>query len=70
MRMLYDMDFIFCRNVLIYFEKDNARHVINLLYDSLRKGGYIFLGLAETMHLYSGAFKLVKFRELYGYLKE
>lgn len=70
MRLLFDMDFIFCRNVLIYFQKDVARQVISSFYDSLRKNGYILLGLAESMHLYSGAFKLVKFKELFGYKKE
>lgn len=70
MRLIFDIDIIFCRNVLIYFEKETARQVISSYYDSLNKGGYIFLGLAESMHLFSGAFKLVKFKELFGYLKE
>lgn len=70
MRLLNDLDFIFCRNVLIYFSAPVAKQVINCFYDSLNKGGYIFLGLAESMHLFSGAFKLVKFKELFGYMKE
>lgn len=70
MRLIYDMDFIFCRNVLIYFSHPVAKQVISYFYNGLNKGGYIFLGLAESMHLFSGAFKLIKFRELYGYMKE
>jgi chemotaxis protein methyltransferase CheR len=70
MRLVAGADIIFCRNVLIYFAHPVAKQVINYFYDSLNRGGYIFLGLAESMHLFSGAFKLVKFRELYGYMKE
>lgn len=70
MKLIYNIDFIFCRNVLIYFSEAQAKQVVNYFYDSLNKGGYIFFGHAESMHLLSGAFRLVKFRELIGYMKE
>lgn len=69
MRLYGNMDFVFCRNVLIYFSPTAAKQVINCYYDSLKKGGCIFLGLAESMHLFSGAFKLVKFNDMYWYAK-
>lgn len=41
-------DVIFCRNVLIYFEKDVATAVIDMLISQLKPGGLIFLGHVET----------------------
>ncbi|AGC68768.1 chemotaxis protein methyltransferase 2 [Thermoclostridium stercorarium subsp. stercorarium DSM 8532] len=43
------VDIIFCRNVLIYFNKEAINKVINSLYDVLNDGGYLFLGHAETI---------------------
>jgi len=42
-----DMDVIFCRNVLIYFEKANQAKVLSRLCDHLRPGGYLILGHSE-----------------------
>jgi chemotaxis protein methyltransferase CheR len=39
---------IFCRNVLIYFEKAVQEQVIRKLSDRLYEGGYLFLGHSET----------------------
>jgi chemotaxis protein methyltransferase WspC len=41
-------DFIFCRNVLIYFDRDAQDRAIRLLDASLAEGGTIFVGPAET----------------------
>ena len=42
-------DIIFCRNVLIYFDKATQCAVINKLAEKLNPGGYLFLGHAETV---------------------
>jgi chemotaxis protein methyltransferase CheR len=42
-------DIIFCRNVLIYFDKATQCAVINKLASKLKPGGYLFLGHAETV---------------------
>jgi chemotaxis protein methyltransferase CheR len=42
-------DIIFCRNVLIYFDKATQCAVINRLAANLKPGGYLFLGHAETV---------------------
>jgi chemotaxis protein methyltransferase CheR len=42
-------DIIFCRNALIYFERNNQELVINKLSDKLRTGGYFFLGHSESI---------------------
>ncbi|MDN5210897.1 CheR family methyltransferase [Fulvivirgaceae bacterium BMA12] len=44
-----NFDFIFCRNVLIYFDKKTQENVINKLCSNLRKGGYFFLGHSESV---------------------
>ncbi|KVA20654.1 methyltransferase [Burkholderia ubonensis] len=41
-------DFIFCRNVLIYFNRDAQDQSIRLLDQQLAAGGTIFVGPAET----------------------
>lgn len=42
-------DLIFCRNVLIYFDRENQEKVINKLCLNLKPGGYFFLGHSESI---------------------
>jgi chemotaxis protein methyltransferase CheR len=42
-------DIVFCRNVLIYFDRETQEKVINKLCDKLRPGGYFFLGHSESI---------------------
>lgn len=44
-----DMDLVFCRNMLIYFEKDVQAKVVRALCDHIRPGGYLFLGHSESI---------------------
>jgi chemotaxis protein methyltransferase CheR len=44
-----DVDVVFLRNVLIYFEKRDQEAVIGRLIDHLRPGGYLVLGHSESM---------------------
>lgn len=43
-------DVIFCRNVVIYFNKETQRELFDRLADSLVDGGYLFIGHSETLH--------------------
>ncbi|ANL35712.1 CheR family methyltransferase [Rhizobium phaseoli] len=43
------MHVIFCRNVLIYFDKQTQAGVLNRLCDCLAKGGYMFIGHSESI---------------------
>lgn len=43
------MDAIFCRNVLIYFDKPTQKKVVEAFAAALRPGGYLFLGHAESI---------------------
>jgi len=53
-----DYDFVFCRNVLIYFDDVSRKQVVDKFYGLLRSGGYIFLGHAESLSRISSAFKI------------
>jgi chemotaxis protein methyltransferase CheR len=70
MRTMINFDVIFCANVLIYFDQTSKIKVINHLYNSLFKGGYLFIGYSETLHGISKAFKLTSFPKTIGYKKE
>ena len=69
-KTMYNFDIIFCANVLIYFDQGSKMKVVSHLYNSLNKGGYLFIGYAETLHTISKAFKLVSFPKTIGYKKE
>lgn len=42
-------DVIFCRNVLIYFNRETQEQVINKLCVKLKTGGYLFIGHSESI---------------------
>lgn len=44
-----NMDIIFCRNVLIYFDRETQEKVINKLCTKLKPDGYFFLGHSESI---------------------
>ena len=44
-----DVDVIFCRNVLIYFDKDTQKAVLGRLAQHLRPGGFLIVGHSESM---------------------
>jgi chemotaxis protein methyltransferase CheR len=44
-----DVDIIFCRNVLIYFDKPTQQKVVEQLCAHLRPGGYFIVGHSESM---------------------
>lgn len=43
-----DMDVIFCRNVLIYFDRQRQKAVLERLCRHLKVGGYLFISHTET----------------------
>lgn len=58
MSLLRSMDVIFCRNVLIYFNSESKKKVVQNFYDKLEEGGYLLLGHAESMMNISTAYTL------------
>jgi chemotaxis protein methyltransferase CheR len=43
------LDVIFCRNVMIYFDNEIRRGVLENMYSLLRPGGYLMVGHAESL---------------------
>jgi chemotaxis protein methyltransferase CheR len=46
---LRDLDVVFCRNVLIYFDPEEQQKVVAKLVRALKPGGYLFLGHSESV---------------------
>ncbi|MCI6465291.1 MAG: protein-glutamate O-methyltransferase CheR [Faecalicatena sp.] len=42
-------DMIFCRNVMIYFDKFSRQRLVSMLEENLNPGGYLFIGHAELL---------------------
>jgi len=58
MRSQRGYDFIFCRNVLIYFNDLSRKKAVSGFYDSLSPGGFLFLGSSESVGRITAAFEL------------
>ena len=56
--LISNMDIIFCRNVIIYFDREAKKKVIESFYEKLREGGYLLLGHSESLINLSTAFVL------------
>ena len=50
-------DFIFCRNVVIYFDKPTQKVLFDRYADLLNVGGYLFIGHSENLHGISERFE-------------
>ena len=70
LRAMKGFDFIFCRNVLIYFDDVSRKAVVDGFYNALRPGGYIFLGHSESVGRVTTAFTLKRFEKHLVYVKE
>jgi len=60
MRVLGPYDLVFCRNVMIYFDLETKKKILQELHGTLFRGGWLFLGGVET------AFGLDKWFERLG----
>jgi len=68
-RRFRDIDLIFCRNLLIYFDDISRRVAAEAMYDALRPGGFICLGHSESMSRISSLFDVRRFPDAMVYQK-
>ena len=52
-------DVIFCRNVVIYFNKDTQRNLFDRYANLIAHDGHLFIGHSESLHNVSNKFKLL-----------
>ncbi|MBW2631890.1 MAG: protein-glutamate O-methyltransferase [Deltaproteobacteria bacterium] len=52
-------DIIFCRNVMIYFDKETQAGLVNRFYDCLKKESYFFIGHSESLTGLTHRFKYI-----------
>ena len=68
-RRFRDIDVIFCRNLLIYFDDLSRRIAAEAMYDALRPGGFVCLGHSESMSRISSLFEVRRFPDAMVYEK-
>ena len=59
-RFKHQFDLILCRNVMIYFDHATQEDLVNRFYDSLKPGGYFFIGHSESLLSKNHKFKYVE----------
>lgn len=64
-----NIDVIFCRNLLIYFDDVGRRETVEMFFDALGPGGFVCLGHSESMSRMSSIFLPRKFGETIVYQK-
>ena len=57
---LPEMDVVFLRNVLIYFDVPTKKRILDRIARVIRPGGYLFLGTVESTHNLSTDFQVVQ----------
>jgi chemotaxis protein methyltransferase CheR len=55
----HKFNFIFCRNVMIYFDKPTQEVLISKFYNALARGGYLLIGHSESLTGIEHQFKYV-----------
>jgi chemotaxis protein methyltransferase CheR len=66
---MQNIDIIFCRNVMIYFDSQTSLRVIQNFYNCLAREGYLFLGHSETLWQITDRFERVEFPQTFIYKK-
>lgn len=69
MIFMKSFDFIFCANVLIYFDTASKSKVVQHFYNNLQPYGYFFVGQSESLHGVNDKFQTVHFPGGFGYKK-
>lgn len=68
-RRFRDIDLVFCRNLLIYFDDLSRRVAAEAFFDAMAPGGFICLGHSESMSRITSLFEVRRFRDAMVYQK-
>ena len=66
---MQNIDLIFCRNVIIYFDSQTTQRVIENFHNCLAQDGYLFLGHTETLWQIINKLERVEFPQTFIYKK-
>ncbi len=66
-RRFREVDIIFCRNLLIYFDDHSRRLAADAFFDALNPGGFVCLGHSESMSRISSLFTVRRFPDAMVY---
>lgn len=53
-------DVVFLRNIMIYFDKETKRRLLDKIADKIKIGGYLFIGHSETLGRLSDRFEIIR----------
>ncbi|MBI5847724.1 MAG: protein-glutamate O-methyltransferase CheR [Nitrospirae bacterium] len=70
LRGISNLDFIFCRNVLMYMSNKAADQIALSLWEALADDGYLFIGQSETLRKSDDLFEAVNFPGVTVYKKK
>ena len=52
-------DVVFCRNVMIYFDRETQRELVEKFADVIEPNGHLIIGHSETLGRVSDRFELI-----------
>lgn len=67
---LFDMDVIYCQNVLIYFRRFRKRDIVSNLAERLRPGGLLVLGVNEMVDWHHPLLERVSFPDTLAFRRK
>ena len=62
-RLPHDVDLVFCRNVMIYFDKATQNKVVERFAQAMASPGFLFIGHSETLQILESSFFPLRYSE-------
>lgn len=68
-KIMKNIDIVFCRNVLIYFSKEQTNKIINRFYNSIMNGGWLIVAPTESLFVNDTSFEPLNLNGVFLYNK-